>query len=55
MLYIGGSKVAIDSQIKRGSAELAILLLLGDQPLHGYEIAKRIERLTGRPAEYTMQ
>jgi transcriptional regulator len=36
----------ISSNIKRGSAELAILALLADCPLHGYEIAKRIERQT---------
>ena len=33
--------------IKRGSAELAILSLLAGQSLHGYEIAKRIEQQTG--------
>lgn len=33
--------------IKRGSAELAILALLEREPLHGYEIAKRIERESG--------
>jgi transcriptional regulator len=33
-------------QIKRGSAEVAILAVLADQPLHGYEIAKAIERGT---------
>jgi len=38
--------VTISSKIKRGSAELAILSLLGEQPLHGYEIAKRIEEQT---------
>jgi DNA-binding PadR family transcriptional regulator len=36
----------IGSQIKRGSAELAILSVLAGGPLHGYEIAKRIERQT---------
>ena len=36
----------IGNQIKRGSAELAILSVLADGPLHGYEIAKRIERQT---------
>ncbi|MBI3477052.1 MAG: PadR family transcriptional regulator [Acidobacteria bacterium] len=34
---------SIDAQIKRGSAELAVLTLLAENPLHGYEIAKRIE------------
>lgn len=37
---------ALPPNIKRGSAELAILSLLEEQPLHGYEIAKRIERQT---------
>lgn len=32
--------------IKRGSGELAILTVLGKGPLHGYEIAKRIEQQT---------
>lgn len=30
--------------IKRGSAELAVLSVLEDRPLHGYEIARRIEQ-----------
>lgn len=37
----------LPSNIKRGSAELAILALLADQPRHGYEIAKQIEKQTG--------
>jgi len=37
---------AIRSQVKRGSAELAILSMLADGPLHGYQIAKQIERQT---------
>jgi transcriptional regulator len=36
--------INIGSQIKRGSAELAILSVLADEPLHGYEIARRIEQ-----------
>jgi PadR family transcriptional regulator, regulatory protein PadR len=32
--------------MKRGSGELAILTVLAEEPLHGYEIAKRIERQT---------
>jgi len=36
----------IDPNLKRGSAELAILCVLQDGPLHGYEIARRIERQT---------
>ena len=40
------SVVNIGSQVKRGSAELAILSVLAQGPLHGYEIAKRIEGQT---------
>jgi DNA-binding PadR family transcriptional regulator len=36
----------IRSQISRGSAELAILALLHEQPLYGFEIAKQIEEKT---------
>lgn len=36
----------IDSNVKRGSAELAVLSLLERGTLHGYEIAKRIEQAT---------
>jgi DNA-binding PadR family transcriptional regulator len=41
-----GDVVNIGAQVKRGSAELAILSVLVEGPLHGYEIAKRIERQT---------
>jgi len=34
-------------QMKRGSAELAVLAVLEDGPLHGYEIARRIEARSG--------
>jgi DNA-binding PadR family transcriptional regulator len=36
----------VSAQMKHGSAELAILSLLQSERLHGYEIAKRIERQT---------
>jgi PadR family transcriptional regulator PadR len=36
----------IDSRIARGSAELAILSLLQESSLYGFEIAKRIEEKT---------
>ncbi len=32
--------------VKKGTAELAILSLLEEGPLHGYELARRIERQT---------
>jgi len=35
--------MAIRANVKRGSAELAILALLEGGALHGYEIAKRID------------
>jgi transcriptional regulator len=37
---------SVNAQIKRGSAELAVLTLLAQRPLHGYEIAKQIEEQT---------
>lgn len=36
----------IDANVKRGSAELAVLSLLQQGPMHGYEIAKRVEQET---------
>jgi PadR family transcriptional regulator, regulatory protein PadR len=44
----------ISSSIARGSAELAILSLLDEQPLYGFEIAKRIEERTGGALRFTM-
>jgi transcriptional regulator len=38
--------VSVSAQIKRGSAEFAVLTLLAEHPLHGYEIAKQIEEQT---------
>jgi DNA-binding PadR family transcriptional regulator len=37
---------SVSSQIKKGSAELSILSVLAQTPLHGYEIAKRIREDT---------
>ena len=37
---------SVSSQIKRGSAEVAVLSVLAQAPLHGYEIAKRIREDT---------
>ncbi len=37
----------IDANVKRGSAELAVLSLLERGTMHGYEIAKRVEQETG--------
>ncbi len=44
----------ITTSIKRGSAQLAILALLADEPLHGYEIARRIEKQTGGLLRFTL-
>lgn len=44
----------ISANIKRGSAELAILSVLGGPPLHGYEIARRIERRTQGALRFTL-
>ena len=40
--------------IKRGSAELAILSVLEDAPLHGYEIARRIEQRTAGVLQFNL-
>ncbi len=45
---------ALSHSIKRGSAELAILVVLEDQPLHGYEIARRIEQQTAGVLHFTL-
>jgi len=44
----------IRSKITRGSAELAILALLADQPLYGFEIAKRIEERSGGALRFNL-
>lgn len=40
--------------IKRGTAELAVLSLLEDGPLHGYEMARRIEQETHGSLRFTL-
>jgi PadR family transcriptional regulator, regulatory protein PadR len=37
----------MDANLKRGSAELAVLTVLVSRPLHGYEIARRIGEQSG--------
>lgn len=44
----------IGTGIKRGTAELAILSVLEDGPLHGYEMARRIERQTKGRLRFTL-
>lgn len=44
----------IASGIKRGTAELAVLSVLEDGPLHGYEIARRIEQTTQGSLRFTL-
>lgn len=47
-------KKRIRSQIARGSAELAILALLTEQALYGFEISKQIEERTGGALHFTL-
>ncbi len=56
ILYIGNMSPmsSVGAQIKRGSAELAVLTLLAKHRLHGYEIAKRIEEQTGGILRFDM-
>jgi transcriptional regulator len=46
--------MGIDTKIKRGSGELAILALLNQEPLHGYEISKRIAQTTGGILQFNL-
>jgi PadR family transcriptional regulator, regulatory protein PadR len=44
----------VHSKISRGSAELAILALLAEQSLYGFEISKCIEERTGGALHFTI-
>jgi PadR family transcriptional regulator PadR len=44
----------IGAGIKRGTAELAVLSVLEDGPLHGYELAQRIEQQTKGALRFTL-
>ena len=44
----------IRSKIARGSGELAILSLLAEQELYGFEIAKQIGKRTGGALKFTL-
>jgi PadR family transcriptional regulator PadR len=44
----------IRTELKRGTAELAILSVLEEGPLHGYEIGRRIEKQSGGALHYTL-
>jgi len=44
----------IEPGIKRGAAELAVLSVLENDRLHGYEIARRIERETKGSLRFTL-
>jgi transcriptional regulator len=44
----------IDARIKRGSGKLAVLALLNQESLHGYEISKRIAQVTGGILQFNL-
>jgi PadR family transcriptional regulator, regulatory protein PadR len=44
----------IGTELKRGTAELAILSILENEPLHGYEIARRIEERSAGALRFTL-
>jgi len=44
----------IASGVKRGTAELAVLSVLEEGPLHGYEMARRIEQQTRGALRFTL-
>jgi PadR family transcriptional regulator PadR len=45
---------SLSDAIKRGSSELAVLAVLDAQPLHGYEIARRIEHDTNGALRFSL-
>ena len=45
---------ALSDSVKRGSAELAVLSVLDGHRLHGYEIARRIERDSDGVLHFTL-
>ena len=47
-------KHPVNSRISRGSAELAILALLSQDSLYGFEIAKSIEERTAGALRFTL-
>ncbi len=44
----------LEQEVKRGSAELAVLAVLSRGHLHGYEIARQIEAQTGGTLSFDM-
>ena|ERR1700676_3317799 len=44
----------IRAGIKRGTAELAVLSVLEREPMHGYELARRIEEQTEGALRFTL-
>lgn len=44
----------IRTELKRGTAELAVLSVLEDGPLHGYEIGRRIEEQSNGTLRFTL-
>src|SRR5271169_6382629 len=44
----------IRTELKRGTAELAILTVLEKEPLHGYEIARQIEEQSKGALRFTL-
>ena len=44
----------VNPKITRGSAELAILALLSQNPLYGFEIARSIDERTGGALRFTL-
>lgn len=44
----------IRAELKKGTAELAVLSVLEHGPLHGYEIGRRIEQQSGGALRYTL-
>ncbi len=44
----------LDSKVKQGSSEVVILSLLSQRDMHGYEIGKQVEELSGGILRFEM-
>jgi PadR family transcriptional regulator, regulatory protein PadR len=44
----------VSNELKRGTAELAILSVLEESPLHGYEVARQIEQQSGGALKFSL-
>jgi len=54
MFWLYMSEPLTDRELKRGSATLLVLALVEEEPRHGYEIGRLIERRSGGTISFNM-